>query len=195
VIFRSFGEACRYPIVFRNDGPPGLVRCCFHRQVQDLRASQIRDPLTWVDKLRADDESRRGRSSTRSATLNDYANSGATERSRSGPLRRSRSQSDRRQTSKPPRDAFDVRPFSLSRTSPAAHTPSRIDGQSDRLHTPEAHPFMPGFIHDFKHGISAISNHSVPLLSTKEHISRPRSGKERWVLVALIVERFVSSAK
>lgn len=41
-------------------------------------------------------------------------------------------------------------------------------------------PFVPGFIHDFKHGISAISNHSVPLLSMKEHISRPRSAKGRW---------------
>lgn len=39
---------------------------------------------------------------------------------------------------------------------------------------------MPGFIHDFKHGISAISNHSVPLLSMKEPISRSQSQKERW---------------
>ncbi|MBT9368966.1 hypothetical protein, partial [Rhizobium sp. CSW-27] len=36
------------------------------------------------------------------------------------------------------------------------------------------------FIHDFKHGISAISNHPVPLLSMKEHISRPWSEKQRW---------------
>jgi hypothetical protein len=40
--------------------------------------------------------------------------------------------------------------------------------------------FMHAFIHDLKHGITAISNHSVPLLSMKEHISRPQSQKERW---------------
>ncbi|WP_210265372.1 hypothetical protein [Ensifer canadensis] len=45
--------------------------------------------------------------------------------------------------------------------------------------------FILGFIHDFKHGISAISNHSVPLLSMKEHVSRPRSEKERGLFVAL----------
>ncbi|KQU79312.1 hypothetical protein ASD00_36255 [Ensifer sp. Root31] len=42
--------------------------------------------------------------------------------------------------------------------------------------------FMHAFIHDFKHGISAISNHPVPLLSVKELISRPRSQKERWAV-------------
>jgi IS5 family transposase len=41
---------------------------------------------------------------------------------------------------------------------------------------------MHAFIHDFKHGISAISNHPVPLPSVKELISRPRSQKERWVV-------------
>jgi hypothetical protein len=39
---------------------------------------------------------------------------------------------------------------------------------------------MPGFIHDFKHGISAISNHSIPVLSMKKLISRPQSQKKRW---------------
>jgi hypothetical protein len=42
--------------------------------------------------------------------------------------------------------------------------------------------FIHGFIHDSKHGISAISNHSILLLSMKEHISRPRSAKERWAI-------------
>ncbi|CCM80324.1 hypothetical protein [Rhizobium mesoamericanum] len=33
--------------------------------------------------------------------------------------------------------------------------------------------FMHAFIHDFKHGISVISNHPIPLLSMKKLISRP----------------------
>ncbi|KQX16520.1 hypothetical protein ASD01_08305 [Ensifer sp. Root423] len=33
--------------------------------------------------------------------------------------------------------------------------------------------FMHAFIHDFKHGISAISNHPVPLPSIRALISRP----------------------
>ncbi|WP_158254919.1 MULTISPECIES: hypothetical protein [Sinorhizobium] len=37
---------------------------------------------------------------------------------------------------------------------------------------------MPGFIHDLKHGISAISNHPVSLLPMKELISRPQAQKE-----------------
>ena len=32
---------------------------CFHRQVQGIRAGQFRDPLAWVDELRADDEGRK----------------------------------------------------------------------------------------------------------------------------------------
>jgi hypothetical protein len=39
---------------------------------------------------------------------------------------------------------------------------------------------MHAFIHGFKHSISAISNHSVPLLSMKELFSRHQSQKERW---------------
>jgi hypothetical protein len=39
---------------------------------------------------------------------------------------------------------------------------------------------MHAFIHGFKHGISAIFDHPVPLLSVKELFSRPRSQKERW---------------
>ncbi|MFP3700243.1 hypothetical protein SB758_32725, partial [Burkholderia sp. SIMBA_013] len=39
---------------------------------------------------------------------------------------------------------------------------------------------MHAFIHGFKHGISAISNHPVPLLSMKELFSRHQSQKERW---------------
>ena len=58
MVFRRFGEACRYPVVFRNDGLDGSMLGCFHRQVQGIRASQLRDPLTRVDKPRADDESR-----------------------------------------------------------------------------------------------------------------------------------------
>ncbi|WP_208605587.1 hypothetical protein, partial [Rhizobium aegyptiacum] len=38
------------------------------------------------------------------------------------------------------------------------------------------------FIHDFKHGISAISNHSIPLLSMKELISRALPTKKRWAV-------------
>jgi hypothetical protein len=41
---------------------------------------------------------------------------------------------------------------------------------------------MHAFIHDSKHGISAISNHSILLLSMKELISRPQSQKERWAV-------------
>lgn len=44
------------------------------------------------------------------------------------------------------------------------------------------HSLRSPFIHDFKHGISAISNHPVPLLSMKEHISRPWSEKQRWAV-------------
>lgn len=52
-------EARRYPVVFRNDGLHGPMLGCFHWQVQGLRASQFRNPLKWIDKPRADDESRR----------------------------------------------------------------------------------------------------------------------------------------
>ncbi len=41
---------------------------------------------------------------------------------------------------------------------------------------------MPGFIHVFKHGISAISNHLGPLLSIKKLISRHHSQKKRWAV-------------
>jgi hypothetical protein len=37
---------------------------CFHRQVQGIRAGQFRDPLAWVDELRADDEGRKNASSS-----------------------------------------------------------------------------------------------------------------------------------
>jgi len=40
MVFRRFGEACRYPVVFRNDGLDGSMLGCFHRQVQGIRASQ-----------------------------------------------------------------------------------------------------------------------------------------------------------
>lgn len=46
---------------------------------------------------------------------------------------------------------------------------------------------MPGFIHDSKHGTSAISNYPVPLLSMTELISRSQSAKESWLFVALTI--------
>ncbi|WP_412549310.1 transposase, partial [Sinorhizobium meliloti] len=35
-----------------------LLYLVLNNAAEPLRASQLRDPLTWVDKLRADDESR-----------------------------------------------------------------------------------------------------------------------------------------
>ncbi|MGH0331780.1 hypothetical protein [Sinorhizobium meliloti] len=48
---------------------------------------------------------------------------------------------------------------------------------------------MPGFIHDSKHGTSAISNHPVPLLSMTALISRSQSAKKRWLFVALTLDQ------
>jgi hypothetical protein len=56
-----------------------------------------------------------------------------------------------------------------------------LTSPGDHLNPP-VDPVMPSFIHDFMHGIITISNHSVPLLSMKEHMSRPWSEKERWAV-------------
>lgn len=49
--------------------------------------------------------------------------------------------------------------------------------------------FIHGFMHDSKHGTSAISNHPVPLLSMTELISRSQSAKARWAVRSAHVQR------
>lgn len=59
MVFRCFRKARRDAVILCNDRLHGPMFGCFHRQVQRIRTGQFRDPFSWVDELRADDEGRK----------------------------------------------------------------------------------------------------------------------------------------